>query len=117
MSILTVYVIPSSIEPIFWLIIFIVSAYIIAKTCKQKLFLHGFLTSLANCVWITCAHILLFNDYIAHHSNEAEMMANMSTNINPKLMMLITGPIIGIISGLILGFFATLSGKLLKKRA
>jgi uncharacterized membrane protein len=34
---------------------------------------------------------------------------------SPRLMMLITGPVIGIISGLVLGLFAFIASKIFKK--
>src|SRR5579863_7169575 len=77
MAIATVFFIPSNIEPICWLIIFLVCAYLIAKNAPGKYFLHGFLTSLANCVWITGAHILLFTQYAANHAQEMEMSNKM----------------------------------------
>lgn len=115
MAISTVYVIPSLIEPLFWLIIFIISAYIIAKQCKGKYFLHGFYTSLVNCVWVTGVHILLYNDYIARHTEAMAMFSSMPLPHYPRLMMLFTGIVIGIISGIILGFFAFIASKIVKK--
>jgi hypothetical protein len=67
MGLATVFVIPSNIEPLFWLVIFVICAYIIAKQ-TQKPFLRGLLLGLANSVWITAAHILLFQQYIAIHA-------------------------------------------------
>jgi hypothetical protein len=115
MAVATVYFLPTKVEPLFWLAIFIVCAYIIAKQASGKYFLHGFLTSLVNCVWITGAHILLFNSYIARHPEQAAMMSKMPMPGSPRLMMLLTGPIIGIISGLILGLFAWIASKIFKK--
>jgi hypothetical protein len=116
MAIATVYIVPSNIEPLCWLAIFIVCAYIIAKNCSEKFFLNGFLVSLLNAVWITSVHILLFDTYIARHSQEAAMMTKMPMPDSPKLMMLITGPIIGIVSGLILGLFAFVASKIIKNQ-
>jgi len=113
MAIATVFVIPSMIEPIFWLVIFIVCAIIIAKQAGGKYFLHGFVLSLANCVWITVAHILLYDQYIAHHPELASIKMPMPTH--PRLMMLITGPIVGVISGLVQGLFAFIASKIVKK--
>src|ERR1700676_3446141 len=75
MAIATVYWIPSNVEPIFWLIIFAICAYIIARNCKDKLFLHGLFVSLVNSIWITVAHVLLFKTYISNHPKEAGMMS------------------------------------------
>ncbi len=115
MSIATVFWVSSTIEPLFWLAIFIVSAYAIARKCATRHFLHGFLVSLANCVWITTMHIILYKTYLANHPQEAAMIVNMPSPDSPRLMMLLTGPIIGIISGLILGLFALIAGKLVKR--
>jgi uncharacterized membrane protein len=39
------------------------------------------------------------------------MMATMPLPDSPRLMMLLTGPVVGIISGLILGLFAFVASK------
>jgi hypothetical protein len=115
MAVATVYVIPSKIEPIFWLAIFLVCAYVIAKRAPGKYFLHGLCVSLVNAVWITTAHIVLFKDYLPRHPQEAAMMAKMPMPDAPRLMMLMTGPVVGVVSGIILGLFAFVASKLVKK--
>lgn len=115
MAILTVYVIPSNVEPFFWLPIFILCAWFIAKKCEGRYFLHGFLTSLMNCVWIVAAHVLLFDAYAEHHAEEMQMMSSGPMATHPRLMMMITGPIIGVVSGLVLGLFSWIASKLVKK--
>jgi len=116
MAFATVYFIPSNIEPIFWLVIFIVCAYLIAKNCTEKYFLNGLCVSLLNAVWITVVHILLFDTYIANHSQEAAMMTKMPMPDSPRLMMLMTGPIVGLISGIVLGLFSFIASRLVKKK-
>jgi len=116
MALATVYFIPSNIEPYCWLIIFIICAWQIAKKCNSRYFLHGFLVSLFNSVWITTAHILLFDKYIANHPSELEMLKKMPMPDSPGLMMLMTGPLIGIISGLVLGLFAFIASKIMKRK-
>jgi len=116
MSIATVFWIPSNIEPAFWLVIFIICAYFIAVYCPGKYFLHGFLVSLVNCVWVTAAHIIFYPIYIANHASEAAMMANMPIPDHPRLMMLMMGPVVGIVSGLLLGFLAFLAARIMSKK-
>jgi hypothetical protein len=116
MGILTINVIPSSVEPFCWLIVFIISAYLIAKKTAGRYFLHGFLTSLGNCVWVTGLHILFFNTYVANHQAELAQMSNGPLAEHPRLMMLIAGPAIGIISGLVLGLFSFLASKMAKRK-
>jgi hypothetical protein len=114
MGIATVFLIPSKIEPAFWLVIFLICAYLIAKGSPTKLFLHGLLLGLANSVWITSAHVLLFDSYVARHAQEAAMMQSMPLPTSPGLMMALIGPVVGLISGVVLGLFALAAGKLVK---
>jgi hypothetical protein len=116
MAFATIYFIPSHWEPLFWLVIFIVSAWLIARECSGKYFLHGFLLSLANCVWITSAHIILFGTYLANHPDEAAMMVRTPAPFSPRVMMLTTGIVIGIFSGLVLGLFAFIASKISRKK-
>jgi hypothetical protein len=114
MGVATVFIVPSKIEPAFWLVIFLTCAYLIARNCPAKRFLHGLLLGLANSVWITAAHVLLFDSYIARHVQEAAMMQSMPLPASPRLMMALTGPGVGLVSGVVLGLFALIAGKLTK---
>lgn len=116
MAIATVFWIPSNIEPLYWLVIFIICAYLIALKSSGKYYMSGFWVSIANCIWITAAHIIFFHTYIANHPKEFEMLAKMPMPDSPRLMMLITAPFVGVISGLILGFFAFVASKILQKK-
>jgi len=116
MAFATVYFIPSNIEPFCWLAIFIVCAYLMADALSSRYFLHGLAVGIVNSVWITTAHILLFDTYIPRHPQEAAMMAKMPDSLSPKLAMLVTGPFIGAISGLILGLFAIVASKIVRKQ-
>jgi hypothetical protein len=115
MGVATVFVIPSNVEPIFWLAIFGVCAFVIAKRAPGRPFVHGLSVSLVNCFWITSAHILLADSYLPRHPNEVAMMAKMPLPDSPRLMMLMTGPVIGLVSGLVLGLFSLGASKLVKK--
>lgn len=116
MAITTVFWISSTIEPAFWLVIFLVCAYVIAKRAPGKYFLHGFMVAMVNCVWITSAHAALFSIYIANHPEMAEMSAKMPLPEYPRLMVIMTGPVFGAVSGLLLGLFAFIAGKLFNKK-
>src|ERR1043165_4486344 len=84
MGVATVFVIPSAIEPLFWLGIFVVCAYMIATRCSSRYFLHGLMVSVVNSVWITASHILLFRQYLANHPQEAAMMSSMPLPDSPR---------------------------------
>lgn len=116
MTIATVFLIPSNIEPLFWLVIFAICAYIIARRCSGRYFLHGLLVSVVNGVWITASHILLFDRYITNHPAEASMMQSMPLPDSPRLMMAPTGPIFGVVSRIVLGLFAVVAARLTRAR-
>jgi len=117
MGIATVFVISSNVEPLCWLVIFAVSAYFIAKRVAGKYFLHGLLVGIANSVWVTAAHVVLFDHYIANHPREAAMMTSMPLPGSPRLMMALVGPVIGIASGLLIGALAMLVANLVSRGA
>jgi hypothetical protein len=118
MGIATVFVIPSNIEPLFWLPILLVCAYLIATRAPANHFLHGLCVGLANSVWITGAHMLLFDQYVANHPQEAAMMASMPAPLQsaPRLLMAIVGPMIGLVTGAALGILAIIASKLFARR-
>jgi len=106
----TISLIPEKIEPIFWLVIFIFCAYIIARACTQKYFLQGLWVGLFNCAWITTAHFIFFDTYARYH-------ADMVIHPHPRLIMTLIGPVVGVLSGCIIGLFAIIASKLVKPTA
>jgi len=115
MGIATVYVIPSNIEPLFWFAIFVFCAVVIAKQCHSKFFLHGFLVSMLNSVWITAIHIVIYDQYIANHPDELAMMEKFPLPYSMRISMLMMGPVIGVMSGVILGLFCMIASKTIKR--
>src|SRR5437773_5675009 len=109
MGVATVFFIPSTIEPFCWLVILAISAYLIATRAADRYFLHGVALGLANSVWVTGAHVLLFAQYVARHPREAAMMSSMPLPTHPRVMMLLMGPVIGLASGIVIGLFAMLA--------
>ena len=114
MGVATVFFIASSVEPFCWLVVFLVSAYAIAHGAPGRPFLHGVCVGLANCVWVTGAHILLADRYLARHAREAAMMNRMPMPTHPRLMMALMGPVIGLVSGIVLGIFAVVATRLVR---
>jgi hypothetical protein len=116
MALATISWIPQNAEPFFWLVIFIICAYVVAKNCSSNYFLHGFMISLVNSVWITAAHVLFYETYIASHPQMASMSEHMFLPKHPRIQMLIMGPVFGVGFGLVLGLFCFIASKIVKKR-
>src|SRR6266550_6346063 len=74
-----------------------------------------FIIPTVSSIWITAAHVLLFDQYVATHAKEATMMQSMP--MSPRVMMAVTGPIVGVLPGLVLGLFAWIASKLVSKNA
>ncbi|PYQ50306.1 MAG: hypothetical protein DMF59_11165, partial [Acidobacteria bacterium] len=70
MALGTVSIIPSRVEPLVWLAIFIVCAFFISRLRPDRTFLHGLVLGLVNSIWVTGAHIIFFHRYIANHPQE-----------------------------------------------
>jgi hypothetical protein len=109
--------IPEKAEPAFWVIIFIFCAWVIAKVCPGKYFLHGFLVSMVNSIWITAVHVFFRTTYVVNHPNVAGVNSGMPPFmlIHPRLAMIIMGPVFGLMFGIILGIFALVASKIVKK--
>ena len=116
MAIGTVFLIPANVEPIFWVAVFLLSALLIAKKAPSRRFLHGLMTGIANSVWITAAHVLLFSRYIANHPQEQAMMSSMPLRNSPRIMMTLVGPVIGVVSGAIIGGLALVIARFVSDR-
>jgi hypothetical protein len=112
MGLATVFLISPTIEPLFWLAIFVICAWILARR-THKPFVHGLLLGLANSVWITAAHVLFFDRYLAHHPQDTQAMQ--WAPVAPRLLMVVIGPVVGLISGLIIGFVAFFLAKFVKR--
>ena len=110
MGIATVSIIPSTIERALWPIIIAVSAYAIARVCSRYRFTHGLLLGLFNSFWVTSFHVIFAARYLANHPNEAEMSKSMPMHLTPRIAMMLFGPVIGIVSGLLIGVLAKIIG-------
>jgi uncharacterized membrane protein len=118
MAFATITLVPSPVEPLLWVAIFVFCAYTIAKRAPGKFFLHGFFVGLVNCIWITSAHIIFSTTYLQHHAQEAAQYSKMNAQMgmSPMVAMAVFGPLIGIASGLVIGLFSWIASKLLKSR-
>ena len=111
----TISLIPYKFEPIFWIVVFSLCSWFIAKTCLAKYFQYGFVLSLFNCVWITVVHVIFYSSYASHHPEVVQMFQSGPLHNHPRIQMLIFGPFFGVLSGLIQGLFAFIASKIVKK--
>jgi hypothetical protein len=117
MAFASISLIPQNIEPVFWLLVMIICAYIVAKRVSTRYFLHGFLISMVNCVWITTVHILFVTTYLANHPQMISMNASLPLIMqqHQRSSMALMGPIFGVCFGLVLGLFCFIASKLVRR--
>jgi hypothetical protein len=102
-------------EPLVWLLIFVVYAYLIAKSAPGRFFLHGFATSVINGLWIAIIHAACFPTFIANNPGLLEDYNRMPHPLPPRAMMFVMGPVVGAVSGLIAGLFAVFAGIVMRR--
>ncbi len=119
MAFATVSLIPTFLEPVFWVIIFVLSAYIIAKVCTQKYFLNGFMVAIVNCVWITAVHAIFCSAYIKAHPYMTPEKLGMPPSLytHPREVLIIIAPGFGIGCAIVLGLFSFIAFKIVKKKS
>jgi hypothetical protein len=115
MGLATTFLIPTTIEPALWLVIIVFCAWVIARRCEKRFFLHGLALGIANSVWVTSLHVVLIDQYLRHNPNEAAMTQRSA--IAPRMMMLMIGPAIGIGSGIVLGLVAMIAARVVRRSA
>src|SRR5438093_8748302 len=71
MGVGTVFFIPSTIEPFCWLVVFLLSAYLIATRAVDRYFLHSVALGLANSILVTAAHVLLIAKFMPRTRSDA----------------------------------------------
>ena len=108
MGLATISLVGQRIEPACWLVVFVFCAWMIVRQSPGRFFLHGFVLGLLNCVWVTGAHVLFFNTYMANHPQMVEMSHKMPFPYHPKWGMLLMAPFVGIASGIVIGLITLL---------
>ena len=110
MGLLSVKGFTQKLEPFLWLLFSIATSLVLSKNIDNKTFLHGLLIGLAWGIINGLTQSIFFDTYI---SNNPQLQQNFSktTFMQPKYFVLVTGPIIGLITGLVLGGLSLLLKK------
>ncbi len=123
MALGTIVVIPPRVAEPLWVVIFLVTSFIVAKRADRLFFLHGFLVGLSNWAWVTAAHVAFHSAYVAHHAADIAARQAMAPPALPAplagafaFMQAYDVPIPGA-SGLIYGALSWLGSKVLRRGA
>ena len=111
MGVLSIKGYTEKIEPFLWLFFGIITALVLSKNADNKTFLHALFIGLFWGVLNGIIQSAFFDQYISNNSNLQERFKQ-STFIQPRYLVLVTGPVIGLITGLVLGGMAMLFKKI-----
>ena len=97
-------------EPFLWILFGIATALVLSKKTESNTFLHGLLIGLA---WGIINGLIQFACFDTYLDNNPRLTQNFSNTAfaHPKYIVLATAPIIGLITGLILGSLSFLLKK------
>lgn len=116
MAILTVFLIPFYMDIFFWIPIFLICAYIIAKKAYDSYFLHGLWTGIAIFLWVTLIHVLLFTKYIFANGPMVGILSKLPKIASPRVMLIIYLPLLGVACGIIIGLLSVLASKFVQRK-
>jgi len=116
MALLDTFTSISKVEPILWLIIFIFYGIIIVRKAPGNYFLHAFLVSVVNGVWIGIIHAAFSSQYLASNPDMQQMEAKMPMIGNLPMTMVVFGPIFGAVFGIINGIITWIISKVMTKK-
>ncbi|MEZ4889210.1 MAG: hypothetical protein R2779_01215 [Crocinitomicaceae bacterium] len=111
MGLLTVKGFTQKIEPFLWLLFGIATSLVLSKNIDEKTFLHGLIIGLTWGIINGMIQSAFFDTYISNNP-QLQQSFSKSTFIQPRYFVLATGPIIGLITGLVLGGLSVLLKKI-----
>src|SRR6185436_20690569 len=89
-------------EPFLWLLFAIISALLLSKNVSNKTFLHGLLIGLAWGVFNGLIQSAFFDQYFANNPRIQDNFKKISF-MKARFFPMITGPVIGAVTGAVLG--------------
>ena len=112
MGLLSIKGFTQKIEPFLWLLFGIATTLVLSKNIDNKAFLHGLLVGLAWGFVNGLIQTVFFNSYLANNPHLQPDFSKI-TFMHPRYYVLLMAPVIGLITGLILGGMTLLFKKIL----
>ncbi len=116
MGLLSLFGYTQGIEWLLWLLIAVICSVFIGKMLSGKYFLTGLVVGLLDGILNSIVQSVFFDAYLSNNPKAAEGFGPIPGGLDPRIFVLIAGPFIGLLYGLVLGFLAWLTGKIFKKQ-
>ena len=114
MGLLSIFGFTRGIEWILWIVIAVICAAVISKKQSPKYFAHGLVTGLLDGVYNGIIQSAFYSMYLQNNPESIEGFRQ--SPVNPRFFVLLMGPLIGLIYGCVIGFFAVLYAKVSKRK-
>jgi hypothetical protein len=95
-----------------WLCVAAFCAWQFARHTRRYLFLHGFYLGIFVGVCASWVQAIFLPTYISNNPGMAETFNNLPRDMHPSFVVLIMGPFIGAVAGIVIGLFALIAGKI-----
>ncbi len=101
------------IELWYWIAIAAISALVLARSAQQRHFLHGWFVGALSGLWNGTVQAAFFTTYAANNPASIQNTDGSSFVLTPTFV-LIAGPIIGMIYGVVVGLLSQVTARILK---
>jgi hypothetical protein len=98
-----------------WLCIGVYSAWRFTRQSREELFLHGFYLGILAGFFSSIIQALFVSTYLTNNPRMVEALNALPQGLHPAAVVLIMGPIIGTVSGVVFGVLAVVTGKLVRR--
>ncbi len=115
LGIASVFGFTSGREWLAWLCIGVYSGWKFARRSREELFLHGFYLGILTGCFSSVIQALFVSAYLANNPRMVEALNALPQGLHPAAVVLIMGPIIGTVSGVLFGVLAVIIGKLVRR--
>jgi lysylphosphatidylglycerol synthetase-like protein (DUF2156 family) len=103
-------------ELVLWIIVFLIYAIVIGKRLESDFFVHALMATILAGLWVGVIHAAFLGTYVAHNAELRAGRSMMPKSSHPRLMMVMVGPFIGAVTGVVAGLMAAVAGKLFKHK-
>lgn len=117
MGLASVFGLTRGIEGTLWLVIAIACAIVIGRKAGTRPFLHGFLVGLIGGAMSPLVQAALFPTYADNNPEAMAQMANIPGDVSPRIFVALLSPVIGLLSGLVMGALSWVAARILGRRA
>jgi hypothetical protein len=103
-------------ELVLWIIVFLIYAIVIGKRLESDFFVHALLAAILAGLWVGIIHAAFIKTYVAHNAQLRAGRSMMPKTAHPRLIMVMIGPFIGAVTGVVAGLMAAVAGNLFKRK-